>query len=194
MGLFGKDSLGTQLYKKAKNGDIAALKLLVEQGAPVDEHRGEDKHDTTALMKVAKLGHVDCLEVLLKAGADKEAKDAVHARRGSPSPEPKAALAGPPSPCPFLLSQCGNTPLLACSRYCTSRNHAACLKVLIAYGANKDARNGVCAPPGRQLGRCGLGTSHPPPAVASERHDGAVPRGASAHRRRSQGADRGGRR
>jgi len=58
----------TPLMAAARSGNVPAVRLLLEQ--KVDVNAAEKEQQTTALMRAAAEGHVDVVDVLLKAGAD----------------------------------------------------------------------------------------------------------------------------
>ncbi|KAK9828951.1 hypothetical protein WJX72_003002 [[Myrmecia] bisecta] len=60
-----------QLWVAANRGDLAALQQELDKGAPIE---GKDPMGRTALMEAVKCGHAECVEELLKRGADSTAK------------------------------------------------------------------------------------------------------------------------
>lgn len=61
-----------EVIKAAKKGDAALLAELLEKGANVNAQ--DSKHQSTALMWAAHEGHTDAMKVLIKNGADIDAK------------------------------------------------------------------------------------------------------------------------
>eukprot|EP00899_Mesostigma_viride_P003715 jgi/Mesvir1/13344/Mv24003-RA.1 len=77
---------GQKLIEAAEQGDLAVVRLLVEDGADVN---AEDKEGSTALMAAARTGHVESFWLLLENGAHVNARN----KHGS-SPLMYAALNG----------------------------------------------------------------------------------------------------
>lgn len=62
-----------ELATAAEDGDVAAVRALINGGAVVDQ---KDRSGRTALHHAARRGHIDVLELLLERGADTEARTA----------------------------------------------------------------------------------------------------------------------
>lgn len=62
-----------RLISAAEQGDVEAVKELLDEGAGVD---ARDDNERTALVAAAYGNHLDVAETLIKAGADVNAKDA----------------------------------------------------------------------------------------------------------------------
>lgn len=65
-------SLDRELMAAARNGDAAAVRSLLDRGAPVD---ARDRNGATALVAAAYGNHLDIARQLVDAGADVNAKD-----------------------------------------------------------------------------------------------------------------------
>lgn len=63
----------TELLLKAGKGDVAAVKVMLDAGIPVDSHQPEARE--TALMAAASAGHVHLVQFLLTAGAAVNARN-----------------------------------------------------------------------------------------------------------------------
>src|SRR5579862_1690006 len=61
---------GNALCAAAKGADVAALKVLLDQGTPVDERNDDGQ---TALMHAAANGSLEAVDMLLTHGADPSA-------------------------------------------------------------------------------------------------------------------------
>ena len=69
-------SLDDQLISAARNGDMAAVQQLIQQGVNIE---AKDSAGNTALIYAAGWGRTDVVKLLLEKGANIEARDA---RRG----------------------------------------------------------------------------------------------------------------
>jgi ankyrin repeat protein len=112
-----------------KRNDVDQVLRLIESGADVNAIDNEGK---VPLMTAAQFGYVDCLEVLLKHGANVDASKVA----GEPTYEDLAY--------PHVSHQLrknsdavGDTTLIRVAR----SGNADCLKLLLAYGADVNASN-----------------------------------------------------
>lgn len=71
-------ALNEQLVLAAKEGDAAQVASLLKQGADKD-HAMYDGQDASVLGWAAKFGHIECVQILLAAGADVAAQDDTYA-------------------------------------------------------------------------------------------------------------------
>lgn len=63
-----KDSLGAScLYFCSQEGHIAAMEILIENGALIDD---QDSYGCTPLFIASQEGRIDAMKLLLKHGAD----------------------------------------------------------------------------------------------------------------------------
>ena len=68
----GEGTMDTRLAEAAARGDAAAVRALLEAGAPVD---GRDAARRTPLLLATRGNHVEVARLLIAAGADVNAKD-----------------------------------------------------------------------------------------------------------------------
>lgn len=113
----------TLLMTVARGGHVAAARLLLERGAPVDAR--ESWHGQTALMWAAAQGHPEMLRELLAHGANVNARSNQEEWERQVTSEPRDKWL-PPG---------GLTPLLFAAR----ENCLMCLPVLIEAGADLNA-------------------------------------------------------
>jgi ankyrin repeat protein len=66
-------SLDDQLLSAARNGDMAAVQQLLQQGVNIEAK--DNKYGDTVLIKAAENGHIDIVKLLLDKGADIEARN-----------------------------------------------------------------------------------------------------------------------
>jgi len=62
-------------FEAARKGDVAALKMHLDKGVPVDT---KWRYDQTALFMAARNGHLDAVKLLLDRGAKADAKDSFY--------------------------------------------------------------------------------------------------------------------
>ena len=69
--------LGKQLLAAAETGDLKEIARLISTGAPVDYLGGEGRTagGSTALMNCARAEHLDCVQILIAAGAQANHKN-----------------------------------------------------------------------------------------------------------------------
>ncbi len=89
----------------AKKGNVRAIEAALERGESANE--GDDKMKVTPLMKAATQGCVECMEVLLEAGAEIDARNSSTATALM-----MASMTGPIRSVKFLLDN-GADPNLA---------------------------------------------------------------------------------
>lgn len=89
----------------AKKGNVRAIEAALERGESANE--GDDRLRVTPLMKAATQGCVECMEVLLEAGAEIDARNTASATALM-----MAAMTGPIRSVKFLLDN-GADPNLA---------------------------------------------------------------------------------
>ncbi len=112
----------TALMAVARTGNVDAASLLIEHGARVDAREGFGGQ--TALMWASARRHPEMIDLLISRGAAVEARSAVrdYQRHIQAEGRPKSLDTG------------GFTPLL----YAARENCSACVKALLANGANID--------------------------------------------------------
>jgi uncharacterized protein len=140
-------NLGAALTAAARHGDVARVRALLRQGAPVD---ALGKAGGTPLMSAAMEGHADVARVLLQAGANPNARTRPSQNRRGKSgftPLALAATNGKTEIAKMLLSKGaaanarvadGKTALmLACMWGYTDTVH-----LLLEHGARVDLKDG----------------------------------------------------
>jgi ankyrin repeat protein len=112
----------TALHTCARSGDVAAARVLIARGAPLEA--GESWRGQTPLMWAAAQGHVPMIKMLIEAGADPNTRSTVveWARQRTQEPRDKWLPPG------------GFTPLLLAAR----EGCAACIGPLVDGRANID--------------------------------------------------------
>ncbi|MDP8249068.1 MAG: ankyrin repeat domain-containing protein [Candidatus Tritonobacter lacicola] len=68
---FTEPACATDLMRAAQDGDTAKVKLLIEQGANINDR---DAHGMTPLMHAAGKGRAEVVKLLLESGADASAE------------------------------------------------------------------------------------------------------------------------
>ncbi len=71
----------TPLLAAARSGSVPTVRLLLARG--VDVNAAETFQKTTALMWAAAEGHIEVVDVLIEAGADREPPGAHHVADGA---------------------------------------------------------------------------------------------------------------
>jgi len=128
------------LHRAASVGNVAAMRLLLQEGVDVD--RGNDNIDETPLMVVAVSGHLDCLKLLLEGRADVNKSD----QQGNTALM-KAARWGHVRCVEVLLlngarvNACTRVALTQAAHYAAREGQTECMKLLLAHGADLDAKN-----------------------------------------------------
>lgn len=131
------------LYECANRGYVEECKRCIEKGANVNYKYARD--DTTALHKAVELEHIECVKILLEAGADINIKDInesapLHFARSVSCLE---LLLKNKNIQIDIRNNAGKTPLQIAS----ARGDIECIKMLLQHGAdinNKD--DSGCAP------------------------------------------------
>ena len=136
-------SLDDQLLSAARNGDMAAVQQLIQQGVNIE---AKDSADNTALIYAAGWGRTDVVKLLLEKGANIEARDAPRGWTALIN----AAWAGHDDVINLLLEKganieakeiddpfIGDTALIRASE----EGHAEMVRFLLEKGANIEARN-----------------------------------------------------
>ncbi len=136
-----KKPVNYDVVSLAENGRLEELREAINAGADVNARDKSDKYGGTALIKAAMLGHTATAALLLKHGADINAKD----NRGSTALM-WAAMLGYTETAELLLKN--GAGINAKNKYgCTALMYAAfdghpeIAEILITYGANKNLRD-----------------------------------------------------
>ena len=145
------------LFKAARQGKLATLKHLVEEGVDVNAK----DYSMTALMWAAQKGKLDCLEYLIAKGAKLDATNDVSAAppAAAPQPPPPPRRRRSPRVAPPPLTARGAAavpPQFGMTALILAAGHGKrdCLELLVAKGAKLDARDNIVSatPPARPPG------------------------------------------
>ena len=140
------DLAGAALATAAEQGNLAAIRDLLESGANPD---GRNIQGLTALMLAAAYDHVEAVQLLLAQGADVDAEDdegrsalKLASRNGHPAVV-KVLLDGGASV--SAQTEDGFNALMLASAYGTTPGHLETMRMLIGAGAkvNATTRNGA---------------------------------------------------
>ena len=130
--------LGGKLLKAAKDGRSANVRELIGDGADVNYNYG-----WTALIAAAGNGHVDCVSLLLHAGADKDVKDNIEltalmcaATKGRADCTQLLLDAGADKE---ATDRNGLTALMRAAR----EGRADCVRLLLDAGADKEGKDDI---------------------------------------------------
>ena len=130
------DSGETQLILAAREGNLTKVRVLVEQGAHLNQSNDDEKH--TPMHDAAAFGHLNIVQYLVEAGADVEREDYY----GS-TPVLRAAQQGHALVVRYLLDKgaqeasYGETAMLQAS----SNGHLSVVQLLVERGSDPNQTN-----------------------------------------------------
>ncbi|MCC6367401.1 MAG: ankyrin repeat domain-containing protein [Bryobacterales bacterium] len=125
-------------YQAIRNNDLATLQSMLASGAPVDLR---DSRGNTPLMHAAAVGTIDAMRLLMKAGADVNARNGLDATAlvwCATNPE-KAKLLIEAGAAINVKTKLGRTPLMMAAG---SAGSAATVKLMLDKGADAAAVDG----------------------------------------------------
>lgn len=130
--LAGADVTSRDFYNSIRNNDLTRLNAMLAAGAPADLR---DSRGVTPLMNAAAIGSLDAMKILLKAGADVNAKsglDATALMWGASDPAKAKLLIGAGANV-NARSKVGRTPLVIAAG---TPGAAPTVRLLLAKGAD----------------------------------------------------------